>query len=291
MFRILRDYIISAVGLAAGLIAITGLALNVAKTANVEARIGLSVISFFALWYFGETMYLQATLGRASKYGSALSSVNLAFSFIHALDSETLTLSQVSAQLNIFCDHVAKAFTTITGAKCSCCIKVLTSRIDEHGVERLAADTVFRDTESLHARPIADPRIIHWVEENSDFAYILERFHHGGQRYFLGNRLPFKEGYRNTSFRQHDAESLSRKNAIMRYLQWPLLYRSAIVAPICSLLEREKQRVVGFICVDSNRLNVFKRAFDVDLLFGIADGIHAPLEEIARNSASLTQRL
>lgn len=291
MYRILRDYLISAIGLTAGLIAITTLILKLGKLANAEAKIGLLVISCFAAWYFVESLYHKATLSRASKYGSALSTINLAFSFVHGLDSRNLTLSQVSSDLNIFCDHVAKAFTTITGAKCACCIKVLSWRSDEHGAKRLVADTAFRDTESLHSRSIGDPQIIHWVEENSDFAMILEKFHHGGQRYFLGNRLPFHYGYRNTSFKQYGSDSFSEERAIIRYIRWPLPYRSTIVAPICSLRETAKDRVVGFLCIDSNRLNVFKRFFDIDLLFGIADGIHRPLEEIAQNSTSLIQRI
>ncbi len=290
MYRILRDYIISAIGLVAGLIAIFTLIANLWKFANAEAKIGLVVISCFAAWFFVESLYNKATLSRAAKYGSALSSINLAFSFVHGLDSRNLNLSQVSADLNIFCDHIAKAYTTITGAKCACCIKVLSWRTDGHGTKRLAADTAFRDTESLHSRPIGDPKIIHWVEENSDFVMILERFHHGGQRYFLGNRLPFHYGYRNTSFKRYGHDSFSEERSIIRYIRWPLPYRSTIVAPICSLRETAKDRVVGFLCIDSNRLNVFKRFFDVDLLLGIADGIHRPIEEIAKNSASLTQR-
>ena len=58
--------------------------------------------------------------------------------------------------------------------------------------------------------------------------------------------------------------------------EWKLPYYSEIVVPIIPLENKnqDKYKILGFICVDSNKINCFTEKYDTAILLGVADGIY-----------------
>lgn len=150
------------------------------------------------------------------------------------------------AELRTALLHLAAAYGAATGASCVVTVKVMTYA-EAHDRWGPAAETVCRSAE----RNV--PPGIDWVEDNTDFVEIAE----DGRPFFLCNDLPrarIERNYRNSRF----TDAVVLENA------YP--YRSTIVWPVRPLATRGERDVIGFVCVDSHKTNVFDAPRD--LTFG-----------------------
>jgi hypothetical protein len=279
MLRVIYDYLFTLISFAGAILTLILFQQKFFPLLDEQGTIGvlfLGVLTFVFLTY---SMALKIIYSREAKYARALPLINEAFRRIHSLTNDELkNKGLVMAVLENCCSKISSVFTMITSTKCSVCIKVLVWEAEEVS-KRPKCVTLVRDTTAISVRDYSEKiKINHWVTENTDFSYVLENIGSPIGRYFFSNFLPFFREYKNTSFGIYKAPPKNKylgNNRIYRYFRWTLPYKSTIVAPICPSITRtrSKDNLVGFLCIDSPRLQAFKRKYDVDLLTGISDGL------------------
>jgi hypothetical protein len=52
------------------------------------------------------------------------------------------------------------------------------------------------------------------------------------------------------------------------------------VTPMIAFKQNRKSELLGFLCVDCSKKNVFNKRYDIPLIQGVADGIYDLLEKI-----------
>jgi hypothetical protein len=160
-----------------------------------------------------------------------------------------------------FSTAVARAFTTTTGVKCRLTIKQV---IVEDEVETVYVQDLSR-SEGCRLDPALDS-----VADNTDFEILLA----GDDNYFLSNDL--EQLRKDGSYKNSHAQPGS-----------PLSYNSTVVWPIRKVFDdiqsifglgvpSEWQDLLGFLCVDSNEVEVFDDA-DVQMGAAIADSLYTVL--------------
>jgi hypothetical protein len=286
MYKQLKDLVISAFKLVVALAAIIGF-FKLCFHGSVTTGIGpLTFVCGLAVLFLGDNILLRLRWVRMSKYGQVLPIINASFAKIHDLwKQEKLSSYAIELSCSSFCTLLAHAFSTIAGTPCSVCIKVITALKQEGQQERLAVITMARDEFSSQDRGSGKGDVVHWVDENTDFSQIFSKIGMRSGRYFFSNQLPFLREYQNTSFNIEDRKGnhslpdfsvMNLWSVLKRYWRWTLPYKSTIVVPICPGIadKRNRDNLVGYICVDATKLLVFRKLYDVDLLSGAADGLH-----------------
>ena len=68
----------------------------------------------------------------------------------------------------------------------------------------------------------------------------------------------------------------------MRRKCWHLKYRSTLVVPIVPLLadEQSKDKIRGFLCIDSPKEGRFKGGIDTNILRGVSDGLFNQIDTL-----------
>jgi hypothetical protein len=183
--------------------------------------------------------------------------------------------------------QIADAFTQITGSPCAVSIKIITPN------DKTCVRTLYRDPLSYVNRSITDG-VDYSITDNTAFDYIQRKFPFTDKvPYFFSNSLPFEKHYNN-----HSTSIYARRQwkwaqfcnnrwhfSPMRYLTWPLPYKSTIVAPVCPCIpfQRTQDNLIGFLCVDSPNLRAFKEPGDADLLIYVAADLY-PLLKVRASS-------
>jgi hypothetical protein len=194
--------------------------------------------------------------------------------------SEISNRNDIEGMCKSITNRVAAVFSIVAGKRCSACIKTL---VAVEMQERPRVATLCRDDSSQDREQGVSPldawieeqldpdTVVHWVDENSAFRAVLEN-PRTERRCYFSNDLPAESEYTNTSFAiyGYPSDREGRRN-----LDWPLPYRSTIVAPI-GRVDHSGQgfSLVGFLAVDSHFRYVFDRYSDVQLLSGIGAGLH-----------------
>jgi hypothetical protein len=230
------------------------------------------------------------TLQKYKGYVFAYKWFNLAFSLSHQIQRE---LSEVPVDVNLsedkvaivilqfeeFCGHIASALRAITGKEVSVCIKLLVNK--ENG----SLKTFVRDGASVD-RNYNEDNLSHTIDENTSFAHIIKQIGRGkgtgkDGRYFFSNNLPQYKGYINSSFSFYNQETykdeLSKRQ---RKKMWKMPYKSTIVTGIYPNQKQyfRDQYIIGFLCIDSDFIEVFNESIDTAILTGISDGIYNSLK-------------
>ena len=122
-------------------------------------------------------------------------------------------------------------------------------------------------------------KIHHLITENTDFLEIIRKKGTPGGSYFISNILPLLSGYKNSSFEVHEQTNPPTQNFVTNIMNWKLPYKSTIVVPIrpLKLTKNENEDIIGFLCVDSEKMFAFRKKYDCSMLKGIADGIYNTL--------------
>ncbi len=280
MFRILKDYFYSFIGLVASIITLILFVDRFSPALSQDGRIAVYFIGSMFVWFFLENLYLKVKWGRERRYAQTLDVIAEGFGEIHQLYRKEASIDETIVACGRLCDCVAEAFTLVTGSKCNTSVKVLTDDKDENGNTRTKAITFSRNRDRTR-NPKRNP-VRHWIDKNTDFLTILEKIDTPKGEYFFSNSLVFRFGYQNTSFDVYDEPP--DENLFFRYWRWPLPYKSTIVVPICPSGEPSSTNLVGFFCVDSPKIGAFKKDFDVSLLQGIADGIFNIINEVHKHT-------
>ncbi len=275
MLRLLKSYLMSVIVFTAAVIGLYTFVAVYFKRLSDEGVVGLFFLGSLASYLFVENLWLRTKFSRAARYGEVLTLISEGYSCIHALARRaTATVDDAVMACERMCSCLSQALTTITGSRCSVTIKILVPHAD-----RLKASTFCRDSNSAPSRGYSEVKLNHLIDENTDFRFILENIETPRGRFFFSNRLPLLYNYFNTSFPLHTGSPdnvFHVNNWLLRWWRWPLPYKSTIVVPICPCISKRgpKADLIGFLCVDSPRMFVFKKDYDVDLLRGIADGVY-----------------
>ena len=279
MLRLIFSYVYTLIALTAAIVTLLLYNKNLFGTLSEDGKLGVYFIGTFAFIFFFESIIYKIKVGRNSRYSESLTLLNKGFENIHKIARENnVTTDSIVASLENLCTQLAQAFTNITASRCSVCIKIL-SEGKAKNKGKLKIETLCRDLYSKSDRSIVDIKE-HLVEKNTDFLTILKDIDKPSGKYFISNQLPFRFDYQNSSFEFYndcpDEGTFLFFKIFLRYWRWPLPYKSTIVVPICPGIstERSKETLLGFLCVDSPRLFVFKKFFDIDIMNGVADGLY-----------------
>tara|TARA_R110002096_G_scaffold394610_2_gene589904 strand:- start:1811 stop:2689 length:879 start_codon:yes stop_codon:yes gene_type:complete len=277
MFRILKDYIYSFIGLVGSITTLVLFFGEFYPTLSADGRLAVIFIATLFSWFFLENLYLKIKWGRERRYAQTVNILADGFSEIHKLYRSKSDVRETIHACSLLCDNLAEAFTVITGTKCNASIKVLSKGEDEAGSLKAKAITFARNRN--RERNPKPNKVKHWIDKNTDFNEILENIDSPSGGHFFANSLVFRYGYLNTSFSVY-SELPDDKNPILRYWRWPLPYKSTIVVPICPSSEPNSMNLAGFLCVDSLNMFAFKKDYDVSLIRGVADGLFNIISDV-----------
>ena len=153
-------------------------------------------------------------------------------------------------------DNVRNVFESITGDKCSTCIKILV--LDDYS-EDILVRTYIRDSNSYRARKGSDDKIFEYAYyENTAFKTILSS--DNNESYYACDDLSSESTYINLNDK------------------WRSIYNATLVAPIRMKLgsPATDYSVIGFICVD-NKKGGFDNEACINLLASVADSLYSHL--------------
>jgi hypothetical protein len=224
-------------------------------------------------------------------YVEAYEHIGMGFAKIHQLqrkmqflDPQSLIFKDQTAFLiqdfGEVCTHIAEGFRLITGKEdIAVCIKLLSGNGEPTG--RSSVYTLVRDARSTSRRGYDERKIYHIIENNTSYYDILRLLSKAqlGRR-FISNNLPQYPGYKNSSFIVHgQAEWNNSLSAEQRDNNWLLPYRSTIVTGIYPEHPDigKNNNLIGYLCIDSNNIDVFNEKYDTPILTGVADGIYNTL--------------
>ena len=175
-------------------------------------------------------------------------------------------------KLQKVCSDISDIFNVIKDNKVSVCIKYTNRSKDED----LYVKTLARDKLSLNGSDRIKYDKINKedkIKDNTDFLElykkIIESEADWQEVFYFANFLPQKHQY-NNSHLDLDRNSLPPDewySGFARNRKWPLPYKSTIVVPIIS---DDKKNIYGYLCVDSEKNQGFKKEYDVNILQNIA---------------------
>lgn len=287
MRSILRSFLANILGVTAALATLAGFYFQWIKPAEPETSllVGVSFLGMFATYFFLAHLFTRAKWERRGRYAESLQRLNAGFEEVHYLNrhANQANSREIKSGFRSLCTNLAEALTYATAAQCFVCIKVLRKT----GDGQITVRTLCRDERSSRARREADNRtrsgeIEHPVEGNT--AYEESVASQRGR--FISNKLPILSAYRNTSHRLYGGHPPEGPigSLPVRYWRWKLPYKSTIVVPITPprssenpFSSEEGPGLVGFLCVDSPKMGVFKDDYDTEIMKGVADGVYSTL--------------
>ncbi len=211
------------------------------------------------------------TLIIESLYGEAIILLKNAFSYIHYLrKTDTIGNVDIGKAMIAVCDSIKKIFDTKTKSICAVSIKIPISRFieanpnDEKPFTEVVK-TLCRDTNSLSRNNDTQNSIRHTIVGNTPYHKILLKAcsrENSDPLYYVNNDIKSSRDYENTS-----------RGA---YPDGQLPYNSQFVISIMPIIptESEKNRIAGFLVIDSNIKYSFGDKYDIAMLEGVADGLY-----------------
>ncbi len=285
MLKTIFDYLIVIISIIASIITIVLFKTQSADSLTLQGEIAITFLGIFSAFFLFYNIYLKSIYRYRTRYVEMFEDLNEGFHNIH-LNKIPTSVSrderdkEILATLNKMCTSVSSAFTKVYGHHISVCLKIIGVENDQPIVQ-----TLCRDNKSGKNRKVgADDDVTHWLIGNSDFTFIDNCINTnvGKNNYFANNFLPVKFDYSNTRFPDtwKTNGSLGVLGFVLRFIQWPLPYKSTLVVPIVPLLLAEHTTGVlrGYLCVDSPHCNVFNTRYDVEILNGIADGLYNKID-------------
>lgn len=240
---------------------------------TIEFAVLFVLILSFVVWQ-------EYRYSRKARYAEATYSIH---NCVHLLrdyyyEIETMGEKDCKHYLSKVTTSLANAFSLVTGAHCRACIETLQiknySKDDfykltepKERIKYLYADTFCRD--SITATSSSGEEIdsnLHPIIGNTDFR---ELYSNADMRYFYcKNTLTSNPPYQTTAVQNGGAN---------------LLYKSIIVWPIrrmiytqdkpCNDMLNKQQDIIGYLCVDCARRDVFRKDYDVQMGAIVADSL------------------
>ena len=203
-------------------------------------------------------------LFKESLYGDFIIFLKDAFSEIHWLRKKgTITKEDLKTTLVIVCDQLRIIFEKKTKTKCAVSIKV---PVDTNVTANTEVINLCRDEKSTIRDTTKYYETKHHIFSNTCFNSIIDHYVRNkmNRLFYINNDIPkslLSENYINTGTDVYP-------NGI-------LPYNAEIIVPILPVKNIDvSNKLIGFLCVDSDGLNVFDSKYDLAILQGVADGIY-----------------
>ncbi|HBI14230.1 MAG TPA: hypothetical protein DDY20_01710 [Desulfobulbaceae bacterium] len=157
----------------------------------------------------------------------------------------------IQSSLNEF----EKFFTTVTGAPCRACIKVIVD------FSTLKVETFVRSSSSS-CMPVNKDRENDKIENNSDFFELVAN----KARFWLVNDVDTEENYQNSHLEINSKKKKSQQLGYKTSFTWPIrkIHQHADT-------ESNEPEIFGFLCIDSKVSGVFSDKYDFDSGALVAD--------------------
>ena len=288
MKKTLGDYFAIFIGIVGSIATLIGFYQTYYQDLNDQGKYGVIFLGVISLYFLGTNIYLVSKYRKKVSYADVFESLNYGFSKLHSIDRlDNIETSKLIDLLKNVCSHISNSYKEVKGHHIGVCIKLISKKEND-----VLVFTLVRDENSSQTRPSGkNDTITHRITENTDFNFIyddnISNESHNG--YFFSNNLPYDYDYSNTRLKQKAQKWPPPKilflNWLIRQLYWPLKYKSTIVVPILPLQidERKKEKISGFLCIDSPKILTFNEQYDVQILKGIADGIYNKILTLQNN--------
>ncbi|MBY0482137.1 MAG: hypothetical protein K2Q21_12325 [Chitinophagaceae bacterium] len=216
----------------------------------------------FGLIFIKESLKYFHEIYTNSVYGEAIIILKDSFAQAHAYrktpghqDTEFM-----SAML-LFCNNLKTIYDEVTKSNCGVSIKVPIgdNKVDEKTVlVNLTRDINHQDRDTKLYSGVK-----HTIIGNTAFSSSFNKFMLGQkEKHFINNNINASTNYDNTSRQCYDSGKLP--------------YESELVHPIVPIknVDSKNLNCHGFICIDSNKKNVFNGKYDIAIIEGVADGLY-----------------
>jgi hypothetical protein len=249
--------------------------------ATSDGKVAILVLAGYVSVITAATVFQEYRYARKARYAEALPYINRIFLEIEGVQLNAhASADEIERVLNIVVNQLAAAYSLVSGTKCSACVKNIENDPDTPVGSQIrpVVNTLCRDDSSPKRWISSD--VQHWLDQNTDFHTLHERAGTPEGTYFFENYLPLLRDYQNTSFHIYKSRNPWNTNLpivadVFRNAFWPLPYRSTIVVPIQPRpTPRERNRLIGYLCVDSRSLGAFRLRHDVELMTGVADCLY-----------------
>lgn len=286
MTKTLGDYIILLLSIIGSLASIVAFGVFFAPHLNDQGLWGVIFLGIISLFFLGYNYYLISTYRKKIRYADIYADINIGFSYLHNINRQVdQNPETIISNLSYLCDKLADAFSKIYGEKIGVCVKFL---IKDEQKQRVAVQTLVRDcySKTIQRKTGTHDKIEHWLDGNSDFEFIYSNFDNDNinTTCFHEAHLPICKDYKNTRLQNNwlPQNKIVIFENIMRRKCWPLKYRSTLVVPIVPLPADEqcKEKIRGFLCIDSPKEGRFNESVDVDILRGVADGLYNKIDTL-----------
>lgn len=275
-FDLLNSFsIISGIGSIAGVILFYA-----AANPDLLSKIYAAYILAIATLFIGLSIYL--TFRKDNRYAQAVLFIHLVN---HCIRDYIALLSihnekPKKEHLKNILDSIAECFSVLTATKCRVALKGLNQNLELVTVERNSSSSIDRMKVASMVK--------HSVDSNTDFCNLWYSIN-GCSRYYLSNNLRkefLKQQYSNTSFESYGGKPvISHYFVYSRVSNWRLPYESTLVVPIRYIKDFNPPVVEGtvsnsqvpgweywgFLCIDSNKKNIFDRRFAPEIAAAFAD--------------------
>lgn len=226
---------------------------------------------------------LEIKYNSSVRYKELFKYIRNGFSYIHDIPRTENDIKDIFNNFEKFCNSISEGFTYVKNFNCSVCIKIV--NLDEN---KLYVQTVSRSIRVGEERKLTDGAdVLHDLELNSDFFQVFTKFKHHDKRHYFSNNLLKETMYCNTSFPIYHSnlthEGFSDNVSYEEKLRlWKLPYKSTIIVPITPLNNGDKNKIKGFLCIDSSEVDIFEDVIDIDILKGVSDGIYNELDNLLK---------
>lgn len=226
-------------------------------------------------------------------YVQAYEHIGLGFAKIHQMQRQMSQIhhnsiefeGQMALMIKNFqevCTHIADGFNLITGTTdISVCIKLASG--SKEITKRSSVYTLVRDSRSASRRSYNEAGNLHVIDNNTSYSQILRLMSNAQNgRCFFCNNLPQLPQYKNTSFSNYGQAIWNNSLSPEQHNNdWKLPYRSTVVTGVYPNQSEffENKWLIGYLCIDSSKIDSFHEKFDVPVLTGIADGIYNTLKQ------------
>jgi hypothetical protein len=231
-------------------------------------------------------------LEKKSRYAEVIPMLNIAFQELHnAMRRDHLDKKIYHEYFEKCCQGLEKVFTKVTGVECHVCIKatafpnnqIPSPTRAEKNSGSYQVKTYCRSLQDLSYRVKIDQTSVpHLITENTDFEYIFRK----KDDCFFCNDLAKLEEYKNSSIKLKNHGScifFPRGTSFSDKIEkWPLPYRATFVAPILPIIKETKDEhiILGLLCVDCVKPDVFNKELDSHIMIGCADGIYNSFKKL-----------
>ena len=282
--RTLGDYAMLLLTILGSVASIFGFGIYFAPWLNNQGWVGVLFLGLFSFFFLIQNFYLISKYSKKTAYAEIFHDINIGFSNLHSINrNNDINKDAILLSLGFLCDSLSIAFGKIYKTNIGVCIKFLT-----YEGARPVVLTLMRDRNSkLNRKTGVADETIHYLDQNSDFKFIQSNLEQSTSNtsFYYEPKLPIRKDYMNTRLPNNwppPQQKIWGFENIVRRRLWPLQYRSTLVVPIIPLLanEQKKDKIRGFLCVDSPKEDIFNDKLDTIILKGICDGLYNHIDKL-----------